>query len=274
MEIPDTNGAHTDAWPQRGLRMLDHLWLMIPFLAVPALLPFLTDGIPRSFDGRTHMLRVAALERAIRDGVWLPRWMPEMQLGHGYPLFNFYGPAAYYVAVALGLVGGSTQVGFVLTMALAILMGGLGMYFWARDVFGTQRSWAALVAAVAYLYAPYLLLNVYVRIRGRGARPGVTSVDPVVIPAHLAFRATGTILRRGSDLPGGARHGAWHHAALHGGNLARLYCGALAPARERRPTHEGSAALDVSCPGARDGAQRHCMASADCGKLLSDGRTF
>jgi hypothetical protein len=37
------------------------------------------------------------------------------------------------------------------------------MYMLARSLFGPHGRWAALVAAVAYLYAPYLLTNVYIR---------------------------------------------------------------------------------------------------------------
>ena len=37
------------------------------------------------------------------------------------------------------------------------------MYLFALSVFGSQRRWPALVAATAYMYAPYLLTNLYVR---------------------------------------------------------------------------------------------------------------
>ena len=37
------------------------------------------------------------------------------------------------------------------------------MYWLGRDVFGPQQRGAALVAATAYMYAPYLLTNVYIR---------------------------------------------------------------------------------------------------------------
>ena len=47
---------------------------------------------------------------------------------------------------------------------LLILLAGLGMYRLARDYYDTSPdAWPALAAAVAYLYAPYLLTNVFVR---------------------------------------------------------------------------------------------------------------
>jgi hypothetical protein len=139
------------------------LWLLAPLLAIPALLPFYTEGLTRSYDGGLHLLRIGLLDRYLRQGMLFPRWAPELLLGHGYPVFSFYAPAAYYLVEALHLLGLDLYTAFILAFVLLILGAGWGMYLLARDSFGANRPGAALVAAVAYLYAPYLLTNVYIR---------------------------------------------------------------------------------------------------------------
>jgi len=43
-------------------------------------------------DGLLQPYRLVELDAAIQAGYWYPRWAPNMWLGHGYPLFNFYAP--------------------------------------------------------------------------------------------------------------------------------------------------------------------------------------
>ena len=138
-------------------------WLAIPLLALPALWPFYKIGLPRSFDGGLHLLRLGVLDTHLRHGVLFPRWVPEMMLGYGYPLFNFYAPSTYYLAEALHLLGFSFYMAFILAFVMVVLAAGLGMYQLAKDIFGGDQRWSALVAATAYMTAPYLLTNVYMR---------------------------------------------------------------------------------------------------------------
>lgn len=152
------------------------LWLLLPFLALAALWPFYAEGLPRSYDGALHLLRSATLEQHLRQGMLYPRWTPELMLGHGYPVFSFYGPATYYLVVLLHWVGLSLSAAFMGAFAVQVLVAGLGMYWYAADLFGPQKRWATLVAAAAYLYSPYLLTNVF--IRGALAEAGAQALLP------------------------------------------------------------------------------------------------
>lgn len=144
-------------------RATTHLWLALPFLAIPALWPFYAEGLPRSNDGILHLLRIAVLDFHLRHDTLYPRWAPEMLLGYGYPVFNFYTPITYYFVEALHLLGLSFYTAFIGAFALFVIAAGLGMYFWVQDIFEQEQPWVALVAATAYLYAPYLLTNVFTR---------------------------------------------------------------------------------------------------------------
>ena len=87
-------------------------------------------------------------------------------LGYGYPLLNFYGPAAYYVAESFHLLGLPLPQALIWTHATFVVLAGWGMYLMALDLIPRdgQRPWAAaLVAATAYMYGPYLLTNLFFR---------------------------------------------------------------------------------------------------------------
>ncbi len=140
-----------------------HLWLLLPLLAIPALWPFAKLSLTVSADGALHLLRLAALDNHVRNGMLYPRWQPELFTGLGYPVLNFYGPLTYYLAELLHLIGLDFVSALIAAFAVLVLAGGFGMYWLARDVLGPQQRWAALVAATAYIYAPYLLTNVYIR---------------------------------------------------------------------------------------------------------------
>ncbi len=152
------------------------MWLLLPILILPALWPFISEGLPRSFDGQLHLLRIGVLDYHLRDGTLFPRWAPELMLGHGYPVFNFYAPLTYYLVEALHLLGLSYYTAFIVGMASLVLLAGYGMYFLASDVFGENHPWARLTAATAYAYAPYLLTNIY--IRGAIAEAGAQAILP------------------------------------------------------------------------------------------------
>ncbi len=160
-------GRTESAFASRIMAALDwlgaHAWLLIAPLTVPALWPFLAYGLPRSSDGENHLLRLGLLDTAVRHGIFYPRWMPEMLLGFGYPRFGFYAPAGYYLVYGLHRLGFSLYTAFILGFVIGLAAAGFGMYFLAADIFGEKRRWAALVAATAYLYAPYLLVDTYIR---------------------------------------------------------------------------------------------------------------
>jgi hypothetical protein len=184
--------SQTNLWPVRwqsstvkegrlaalGRLLYHHLWLALFPLAVPALLPFFTEGLPRSYDGGLHLLRISLLDRYLQQGMLFPRWAPELLLGHGYPVFSFYAPGTYYLVELLHLLGLDFYYAFIAGFALLILVAGGGMYWLAKDSFGHDHQAAALVAAVAYMYGPYLLTNTF--IRGAIAEVGAQALLPWV----------------------------------------------------------------------------------------------
>jgi uncharacterized membrane protein len=136
--------------------------LLLVALAAPIVWPLVKDGPLTSFDGATHLLRLALLNHSISNGPLYARWLPEIMLGNGAPILNYYAPLTYYLAEGFHLGGLTFGAAQTSVMAFLIVVGGWGMFLLARDVYGDSGEWAALAAATTYMYAPYLLTNVFI----------------------------------------------------------------------------------------------------------------
>ncbi|MBI4062463.1 hypothetical protein HY410_00920 [Candidatus Gottesmanbacteria bacterium] len=108
----------------------------------------------------TQVGRVVAMGRALRNGQFPVRWVADLGYGYGYPLFNFYGPLPYWVGGAFYAIGLSGLTATKIMFTLGVVGAAITMFLFARQIVGTI---AGLVAATAYLYAPYHAVQIYVR---------------------------------------------------------------------------------------------------------------
>jgi hypothetical protein len=162
---------------------LQPLWLTW-LLALPALTPLFQPTLTRSADGLLHLYRLIALDQLLRQGVFFPRWWPDLAYGYGLPLFVFYAPLSYYLSEAFHLLGFDFIQATNASAALALLTAAAGAYLLAQDWFGPK---AGVLAGLAYVYAPYQLFNIF----ARGSLP-VTWAGALF---PLAFWAFGRLLR-------------------------------------------------------------------------------
>lgn len=139
----------------------DLVGLVVCLLAVMlALVPLFQSGLVSTHDGLIHVQRLIALDEAMRKGVLLPRWLPDLAYGYGEPVFLYYAPLAYLPALAARALGAGYVGSVEASGALALLLSGLAMYLLARSVVG---SLAATGAGVVYATLPYQLVDLYVR---------------------------------------------------------------------------------------------------------------
>jgi hypothetical protein len=140
-------------------------WLTVALVIVLcgfAIGPFLAPGyFWGAHDARHDVYFLFEYDRSVQDGIWLPRWSPDFAFGYGYPFFIVYGPLGTFVGEVIHHFLGMGWTATVETvLALSIVGSALAMY-------GFMRSWlgkaAGLLAAVAYVYIPYHLVNLYVR---------------------------------------------------------------------------------------------------------------
>lgn len=134
-------------------------YLIVLVISLGSIQPLFSPGFFPMHDD-TQVARVTAMGRALRNGQLPVRWVADLGYGYGYPLFNFYGPLPYYAGGLLYALGVSGLTATKIMFVLGIIGAGISMYLFTREVFGSQ---AGLVAAVAYMYAPYHAVQIYVR---------------------------------------------------------------------------------------------------------------
>lgn len=136
-------------------------WLIISLLAVPIISPLLRwTSVPCTHDGHLHYHRIAAMRHAWESGIIASRWLPDVAFGYGYPFFNYREALPLYMSLLPHMAGVPLPGAINLFYILSIILAGWFMFLWARDLFG---STAALVSALAYMAAPYLLIDAMIR---------------------------------------------------------------------------------------------------------------
>lgn len=133
-------------------------YVVAALLPLIGILPTFGDGVIASADGPLHVHRIYAMTTMLQSGDLWPRWLSWFHLGFGYPVFNYYPPAVFYLGGLLGLVGISAPLAFNLVGAAAWMLGSVGMYALARRFLPTH---AALLAAMLWSYAPSRLYEVW-----------------------------------------------------------------------------------------------------------------
>jgi hypothetical protein len=134
--------------------------LLIGLLGLVAVQPLFNPAMTCSDDGGLYLCRFVEFDHCLHQGAIWPRWTPDLVYGYGYPLFNFFPPLSFYPAEFFHLLGLSFARAWNAALMLYILLAGMTTYLFAKDVFGEK---SALVAAVAYMYAPYQLYNALYR---------------------------------------------------------------------------------------------------------------
>lgn len=141
---------------------LDPYLLLALLLSAFAIGPLLQPGyFWGGHDARHSVYFLFEFDRAIQDGVWYPRWAPDFAYCYGYPFFNIYGPLSTYTAEFFHLLGFGFTEAVKMVFGLSVLASAAAMYGFARRLIGPPGG---LVAAVAYVYFPYHIFDLYVRV--------------------------------------------------------------------------------------------------------------
>ncbi|MBI4670638.1 MAG: hypothetical protein HY741_03085 [Chloroflexi bacterium] len=142
--------------------IVDRHAVALALVSLLALGPMLQAGyFWGAHDARHSVYFLFEFDRVFRDGVLYPRWFPDMTYGYGYPLFNIYGPLAFYIGEFFHLLGFGFVTAVKIVFALAWVLSGLAMYGFVKRVFENRN--AAFIAGLLYVFMPYHLIDVYVR---------------------------------------------------------------------------------------------------------------
>ncbi len=128
--------------------------LIIPLLAVVL--------APGWFVGHDdlHAVRLFEHDLVLRAGQFPVRWYPDVAGGYGSPHPVFYAPLFYLLSQVFLLAGFTLTGSIKAALATVLAATAVSMYRFCRSFLGEG---GAIVAAAAYSYAPYHLLDLYVR---------------------------------------------------------------------------------------------------------------
>ncbi len=137
-----------------------HLFVLLAFATLLAA-PLSAPGyFMFAHDARHTVYFMQMFDAALRDGALFPRWAADMVFGYGYPVWLILAPLPYYGAEFFHLLGLDFPASIKAVEAVGWFAGALGMYWFAARVMDKH---AGLVAAIAYLFVPYHVVDLYVR---------------------------------------------------------------------------------------------------------------
>jgi hypothetical protein len=134
--------------------------VILAALLLPVIAPVAGRVQPNGHDALEYLPRVVEFHENIRHGILLPRWAPDLSSGQGQPLFLFNPPLFYYLSELFHLAGFSFVAAMNAACVLLIIASAASMFILGRWFFGPAGG---LIAALAYVYAPYFLADLYVR---------------------------------------------------------------------------------------------------------------
>jgi len=135
-------------------------FILLFVLTIPVSLGLYGNHLINGHDALGALVRALYMQRYGGDGQFLVRWASDLNFGYGYPMFNFYPPFFYFVSVVFSFLTHDIVQSINLACVLFWVLSGFGMYLFAREFWGHKGG---LLSALAYIYAPYHIQDLYVR---------------------------------------------------------------------------------------------------------------
>lgn len=149
------------AWMKRFWKSLEWELLLAVLLALPLMLAYLPEGLPPLADSEIHLHRIISASVLQEAGFAWGRWTPYLHHGFGYPIHNFYAPGLHLLGgILLRLTNADAIIVWKMLAFGAILLYPIGSYLFAGTFAGRK---AALVAAIAYTYAPMRFHEIFLQ---------------------------------------------------------------------------------------------------------------
>ncbi len=164
-------------------------------VALALLILLFTRGLFRGqlidgHDSGEYPARLSEFSKIIGEHQFPPVWAPDLDNGHGQPLFEFAPPLIY--VTALPFYEGGVKLADSLQFGLVILfaMGAIAVYLLGRRMSFSRI--ASLGGAAVWLFAPYQSLDVYVS--ARFAEASAIAMAPVALLGLITALQNPTIL--------------------------------------------------------------------------------
>lgn len=140
------------------LILRQYVYLIIALvLTIPTTLSLWHPGLPSTPNTEYQVVFVDEFYKNLQNGVFYPRWAPDMNNGFGLPLFNYIPPLPNYIVDLIHSFGLSFIDSVTLSILLAMLLGVFFFYLWAR-LFWWDR--AVFFASLLYVYISYCFVDI------------------------------------------------------------------------------------------------------------------
>jgi hypothetical protein len=149
--------------------------LLCVLLSVIAVVPFFFMGrpeegeqpaaglemrMPTTHDMFLHWDQMKSFHAGLKAGEVYPRWEEDTNRGFGAPTTNYYPPGVYYITSAFYALTGDWIRTLLDAQLLIMIASAAALYVYARRAMGRG---GAFVAAAAYIFSPYHLIDQYQR---------------------------------------------------------------------------------------------------------------
>ncbi|MHB1843680.1 MAG: 6-pyruvoyl-tetrahydropterin synthase-related protein [Deltaproteobacteria bacterium] len=124
-----------------------------------------------------YLVRLFEYVRGLRDGQRYPRWAPDLYGGYGTALLEFFPPFVLMLAAIPNLFGADPALALKIAIGLLSVAGATGAFLLGRAE--TGRDDAGLLTAVAFVFAPYRFVDLY--LRGDLSEYGALCLMPVAL---------------------------------------------------------------------------------------------
>jgi hypothetical protein len=140
-------------------RVGESIWPYVLFAAAALGLVVATEqnaGWPLTHEHHRYPALAEHFGRAFVNGQWWPRWLPDINGGHGYPTFVFYQPLVFFLFLPVRLITGEPVAAMWGTIAIILALGAAAGYR-----LGASRGdrLLGLFGGALFLLAPYVYVN-------------------------------------------------------------------------------------------------------------------
>ena len=126
-----------------------------------ATLPIMMPYLYYSYDLPFHILRIEGIAEGLKDGQLPVRIQPEWMNGYGYPVSVFYGDGILAIAGILRWIGFPLQLSYKIYIFIINFLT-FSICAWSlKRIINDEKI--AMAGGILYTFAPYRLMNLYVR---------------------------------------------------------------------------------------------------------------
>lgn len=127
-------------------------------VSFPIIQPLFPEGIPVTFDGYNHMVRIAQFHQALLDGNIPPSWSSGLAYGWGSPLFLYNWTLPYWLAEPFLLLGMTVTESLKMVKGLSVIASFFTMFVLLKTLFSL---WPSIAGATLYTWAVFRIYLLY-----------------------------------------------------------------------------------------------------------------